>query len=568
MNYAAFTSHLWQSTLFALALAALTLAFRRHRAEVRYALWLAASLKFLVPFSLLTSLGKLFEGRAPAVLPVAQAMNQAASQLSSPIVHVNVLVLPQHSAINLLVPTLPLALWIAGVALVLGSWAFRWWRIHRAARTAEPLDFPAPLPVLATQGLMEPGVFGLFRPVLLLPQGIQSRLTPEQLQAILAHELCHVRRRDNLAAALHMLVEALFWFHPLVWWIGRRLVDERERACDEEVLRLGSEPEVYAESILHVCKFYLESPLPCTSGITGSDLKKRIETIMTQHLSLPLSLTRKLLLSGAALAAIGAPVFVGMLPAQTTAGDKTFEVVSIKPAAGDMHQVRLMLAPGGGLNISGMTLKQLMAIAYDVREFQIAGGPSWVNTERFDIAAKGTTGDQREFQKITEAERKQQRDQMNERLRNMLIERFQLQTHKEQKEASVYALVQGPNGHKLKAVDVSGAGARQSMRMGRGSLEAEEAAIEMLTQSISRSLGKPVLNKTGLMGSFNFKLEWTPDGSEPGPGSLPGGPPPSTGASGPSLFTAVQEQLGLKLESQKAPVDSVVIDKVEKPSAN
>ena len=82
---------------------------------------------------------------------------------------------------------------------------------------------------------------GTVRSVLLVPEGIADRLTPRQLEAVLAHELCHVRRRDNLTSAIHMIVEAMFWFHPLVWWIGARLVEERERACDEDVLRLGGE---------------------------------------------------------------------------------------------------------------------------------------------------------------------------------------------------------------------------------------------------------------------------------------------------------------------------------------
>ena len=113
------------------------------------------------------------------------------------------------------------------------------------------------------------------------PRRIAERLGDEQVEAILAHELSHVRRRDNLAAALHMIVQALFWFHPLVWWVGARLVDERERACDEEVIRLGSEPQVYAESILKTCELYVESRLVCVAGVTGSDLKQRIEAIMS-----------------------------------------------------------------------------------------------------------------------------------------------------------------------------------------------------------------------------------------------------------------------------------------------
>ena len=96
---------------------------------------------------------------------------------------------------------------------------------------------------------MEPGVFGVVRPALLLPASLFERLTPGQLNAVIAHELYHVRRRDNLVAAFHMFVETVFWFHPMVWWIGRRMVEERERACDDAVLSMGSEPRVYAEAV-------------------------------------------------------------------------------------------------------------------------------------------------------------------------------------------------------------------------------------------------------------------------------------------------------------------------------
>src|SRR5678816_2318185 len=123
---------------------------------------------------------------------------------------------------------------------------------------------------------LEPGVFGIVRPVLLWPRDIETRLDDAQVRAILAHELAHVRRRDNLFAAVHMVVEAIFWFHPLVWWIGSRLVEERELACDEEVLRMGCEPTDYVQGILKVCRFYTESPLPCISGVTGADIKKRL----------------------------------------------------------------------------------------------------------------------------------------------------------------------------------------------------------------------------------------------------------------------------------------------------
>src|SRR5262249_54214825 len=163
-------------------------------------------------------------------------------------------------------------------------WAGRWKRIGELRRRATPLRLrnciESAIPIMSTPGLVEPGVFGVFRPILLLPEGIGERLNDAQLEAILAHELCHVRRRDNLTATIHMAVQAVFWFHPLVWWLGARLVDERERACDEEVLRLGNRPQVYAAGILNVCKLYVESPLACVSGVTGADLKKRIGSIM------------------------------------------------------------------------------------------------------------------------------------------------------------------------------------------------------------------------------------------------------------------------------------------------
>src|SRR5262249_11791149 len=140
---------------------------------------------------------------------------------------------------------------------------------------------------------------------------------------VIAHESCHVRRRDNLAVAVHMFVESLFWFHPLVWWIKVRLIDEQERACDEEVLLSGGDAKVYAESILKICRFYLASPLASMSGITGSDLKKRIENIMKCHIGLRLSFTRTALLAIAAGAALVGPIAVGVVHAR--AGQAQFQ---------------------------------------------------------------------------------------------------------------------------------------------------------------------------------------------------------------------------------------------------
>jgi hypothetical protein len=175
------------------------------------------------------------------------------------------------------------------------------------------MDLSLGIAVRSSAGLLEPGVVGWMRPVLLLPAGIAERLTHEQLETVLAHELAHARRRDNLTAAFHMLVEAIFWFHPLVWWIGARLVEDRERACDEAVLSQGGEPRVYADAIVNVCRSYVESPLVCVPGVTGADLKRRIEAIMTNAMGQRLTRARKVLLACVGIAAVVGPVAVGTM---------------------------------------------------------------------------------------------------------------------------------------------------------------------------------------------------------------------------------------------------------------
>jgi len=285
------TNHLWESTVFAAVAALLTLGLRNNPARVRHWIWLAASAKFLIPFSLLVGIGSHFGFRTAEPSQISFVIDGARQRLSAPEIH---FATRASAAIDWRV--IGGAVWIGGCAMVLAFWGVRWWRVRSAVRAASPLRMDAPIDVISSAALLEPGVFGIWRPVLLLPKGITERLTEEQMDTIVAHELCHVRRRDNLVAAIHMVVEALFWFHPLVWWIGARMIAERERACDEEVLRLGKEPEVYAESILKVCRFYVESPIECVAGVTGSDLKKRIGGIMRPQVVRGLGFGKRVLL--------------------------------------------------------------------------------------------------------------------------------------------------------------------------------------------------------------------------------------------------------------------------------
>jgi beta-lactamase regulating signal transducer with metallopeptidase domain len=313
IQFQAIANHLWQSTLFAAAAGLLVVAFRRYGPQVRYGLWLAASAKFLVPFSILSTAGNWFGRRAE--VPIAPPISFAIQQVNEPF---TVDFLPSPVSAN------PATHPIEWSTAIWGIWAFgslciviRWVRgmrqIRIALREASPLEPVAEGPVMLSAAILEPSIVGVFRPVLLIPEGIDVHLTPLQLKSVVLHEIGHVHRRDNLTGLIHSAVEVLFWFYPLVWWMGARLSDERERACDEEVLRSGIDAEAYAEGILRVCELYLKSPLPFVTGVTGSSLKKRIETIMIRRPALPLNFARKVVLAVAGFVALASPFVIGIV---------------------------------------------------------------------------------------------------------------------------------------------------------------------------------------------------------------------------------------------------------------
>src|SRR5690606_8236212 len=185
--------------------------------------------------------------------------------------------------------------------------------------TPAPQAPGAALPVRYSNARIEPALVGIRRPVLLLPTDVETRLSPAQLEAVIAHEVCHWRRRDNLTGALHMLIEALFWFCPLVWWIGARLVEERERACDEAVVAAGHDRRTYAEAILGVAELRAASPLKCAAGVGGVGLKGRITAVMRSQTMKRLGLRKKLLLNHGAACAHAVSVASGWLTATSSA---------------------------------------------------------------------------------------------------------------------------------------------------------------------------------------------------------------------------------------------------------
>jgi len=308
----ALLDHLWQSTLFALPLGALTLLLRRHAASLRFWLWFAASVKFLVPFSVLMVLGGAVTLPVVPMLPDGPAL-EVLQNTAAPFANAPAASVVPGATTNWIM--LLIVLWAAGTLLALLIWGMGWFKLRALVRAARPLTIPlaisAPLPVLTSSAPLEPGVIGIFRPVLMLPDGIQARLNRQEMDAILAHELCHFRRRDNLTAAVHMLVESLFWFHPLVWWLGRRLMNERERACDEAVLDAGNDPRVFVQGILNVCRFTIQAPQASASALSGANLRIRIETILANRTTRRLGVAQKFGLSVIAALSLSLLVLAG-----------------------------------------------------------------------------------------------------------------------------------------------------------------------------------------------------------------------------------------------------------------
>jgi TonB family protein len=329
--------HIVESTAFAVAAAAFTLLFRRNRAAVRYAIWCTASAKFLVPFAAVALLARQ--------LPGVSFDHAGAGALAG-------LVFRTTARADVAVPyqNLIACVWAAGALAVAARWTVEWCRIAALIRRApRVIDGPVhdaiavmraacpvarPVELVVANITREPGVFGISRPVLLWPAHLTA-LRPEQIEAVVAHEVAHVARRDNLHASIHMLVSAIFWFHPLVWWIGARLIDERERACDERVLALGQRPAAYAASLLDTCRQCISSTLANVPGVTGGNLSRRIAHIMGENPAVPLGRSKKGVLVAAALCAL-VPAMTTSAPAQTKDAEETVQ------AGPDVEMPRLL----------------------------------------------------------------------------------------------------------------------------------------------------------------------------------------------------------------------------------
>jgi len=288
------------------------------------------------------------------------------------------------------------------------------------------------------------------------------------------------------------------------------------------------------------------------------------------------STIQRLMVAGVVVSALATPT------AQAPAGDAdhpAFDSASVKPNKSGDGRVALRGQPGGVFTAINMTTVGLIQFAYRVQPFQIVGGPDWIKTDRFDVNAKaGANVPPGQGQLMMQA---------------LLADRFKLAVHKDSREAPVYALVMARNGGKpgpqLKvsecapptpgpqapqAAPQNGPGPCGTARIGFGAFLGQGVPMAQILTFLSNLTNRTVIDRTGLTGTFDVDLKWAPDsalGTGPFgglPPAPPGAAPPPQPSDAPELFTAIQEQLGLKLESQRGPVDVLVIDRVEQPTAD
>jgi bla regulator protein BlaR1 len=616
INGAEIGNHLWQSTLFVAVAWLLTLALQRNRASIRYWIWLAASLKFLVPLSLLVSIGSYLNlPNAPAIVQsnfsaiesfgrplVAPASSPAANP--APVASAPV----RMSA----VPSFLLTVWFAGFAVVALSQYLRRRRLRAVLDEAQNLTkgrevealrrvqsrrrCREPIYLASSLSALEPGVCGIFTHLLLLPADISERLDGGQLETVLAHEVAHVERRDNLLAAVHMMVEMVFWFHPLVWWIGSRMVEERERACDGDVLQSGGDAEAYAGAILKVCQYYLAPPLTGVAGITGSNLRKRVEDIMTRRTGENLDWVRKLLLLAAGASVVAVPILVGLInvtPVSAWSQSEprfAFEAASVKlhkPGDAGGPAPGLQYLPGGRFTAGNMPIAILVMEAYGTTLMRPGADlekklDPRIGSDRYDVEAVA------EKNAIPAGASASVRNEtLKLMLRTLLADRFKLMVHRELKDGPVYALEVTRGGPKLKKAAMQentcgdqatnvGDPAACHVLVGGFLRGMQGQAIDMsdFARGLTEFSDRPVIDKTGLTGLYNIQIEgWADIRNVPRPARTA-----QTEAqraedllrddpSRPTLF-AVLDNLGLQLEPQTGPIQTLYVDYFERPSEN
>jgi bla regulator protein BlaR1 len=491
------------------------------------------------------------------------------------------------------------AIWGAGMLLCVGPVLAGTWHLHSLRRSSSvcargetllhrlsaEAGIQRSVAVRVHESIPGPMTYGILRPVIMLPLDATD-WSEEELCRAMIHELEHVRRGDWLSQYMARIVRALYWFHPLVWIAWRRLSLEAERACDDAVLR-RSEATAYANQLVLLAERLASTATPPLLAMAACrDLSTRVRAVLdgaqARGRAGALPVAAAIVAAALFIAAVAPLRAVRQVQAPSGGAQQpplAFETASVKPNKSGDEERYFRLDPGGGLTVVNMQLRDLTTFAYQIQNFQLEGGPDWIASDRFDIVARP----EREVPSTGGP------DPRRMMLRTLLADRFKLVMHKETKELPIFELVlarqDGKLGPQLRPAAVDCAARAAAARAGTpppassgppgpGSCGSTInparvrgggvtlATLASLLEGLARRL---VIDRTGLAGNWDFEANYTPDRSQLPPGvELPSSIDPN----GPSLFTALEEQLGLKLRPARGPVEVLVIDSVQQPTPN
>jgi bla regulator protein BlaR1 len=489
-------------------------------------------------------------------------------------------------------------LWILGTVVFLLPILAGFWQLHRIRKygvlwlrgneLARDIGAQSKTPVVVLMhgAIRGPMTCGTFRPAIVFPPEAQDWSEVAVRQAMV-HEFEHIRRRDCLTHVFSRSVCALYWFNPLIWMCRRRLILEAERACDDAVLK-GADATEYASQLVGLARRIGASASGAVLGMAStSELANRVAAILDrrqQRGRAGRGTVVTALISSLVLTVVFSPLrIVNAVPisvGQTVA----FEVASVKRDNSEGGGPNIVPQAGGRFVAANATLTKLIAFAYAIHDFQIVGGPAWVSSDRWSVEARAEA----DSIPLTVTRDSTKPGPFALRLQSLLADRFGLKLHRATQDRPVYQLAIAPTGLKMKlSEDQTPLNALKlpepakpggpiprgmlSMVFGGGQIEAGAVPLSDFAGLLSLIMDRTVIDRTGLTGLYDFKLNWTPDaGQKIGPlGPLPQGVElPPEDPSGPSIFTALQDQLGLRMQSARGPVDMLVIDNVSRPLEN
>ena len=589
--------------LFAAALAHVLFG-KRMSAASRHLLWALAVVGLLVLplFNAALPSWTIAVVASPRAVELAQTAQSQVTRLASEMTSVSAPAetLRDGQLAGVRVPLLTMAavFYAVGALVLLLRLVAQRWSVQRLACRATRLTDPAWIgllnearlslnferSVVLLRGVEEtmPMAFGTRHPAILLP-AVADTWSEDQRRSVLLHELAHVARHDCLTQSLAAFACAIYWIHPGVWWVARRLRIERELACDDRVLAAGADAGDYASHLLdfaYTLRIDTASALAVTMAAPKS-LEGRLRALMDsgRNRRMP-ALRSRAAATAIAAALVGAIAAgrVGAVPVEAFAPAplpllqiqdpprQSFAVASVKPNKSGETTSFLQRRPGGNFAVGNMTLRGLIYFAYGIQGFQLVGVPDWVATERFDITARAAADVPPTPIGQTSPEALM--------LRSLLEDRFRLSAHRETRDLPIYTLVlaraDGRLGPRLrqttsdycaKLFEAAGkagdtplapGGPVCGMRPSVNELTAGALPMNEFARFLALNTGRSVVDRTGLAGVWDFDLKYSP----------PNAPNPDPDR--PSIFTALQEQLGLRLDATTGPVEVLVIDRVER----